>query len=239
MLGRSPAALHRGRSYRRSLFPSLFPPFLAKSSLIADCQARNAFQIRTRPIRLVYRLQARLGTEQRAHRGIVPPLADPASTRGANEHKDLHAQGKDFLATRATHTKNSSRRKSRPNAVYFAGCGARALRDADALIGNMTPHMKGREKNNEMILISLTVPGWPSLLRCHQMASALLLLPDQSGPRLQERKSTVWHQEALDASDVSSCFFFSFYNSSLSFPFFPPSPPFLPAATEFSDGSAH
>lgn len=75
--------------------------------------------------------------------------------------------------------------------------------------------MKGSEKNNEMILISLTVPGWPSLLCCHQMASALLLLPDQPGPGLQERKSTVWHDEALDATTAMSQAAFSTVSLSL------------------------
>lgn len=54
------------------------------------------------------------------------------------------------------------------------------------------------------VLIFLTMPGWPALLCCHQMASALLLLPEQPGPELERRKSTVWHQEALDATTLMS-----------------------------------
>lgn len=96
--------------------------------------------------------------------------------------------------------------------------------------------MKASEKNNETILISLTAPGRPSLLCCHQMASALLLLPDQPGPGLQQRKSTAWHEEALDATTVMSQAAFSTTSLPL---FFPSLSSFTLDAMEVSVGSAH
>lgn len=201
--------------------PSPSPPFLGQSSLTADRQERLPNHDAPHLSCLPTTGTARHGAKSApGHRSTVPLLKEPASKK----HKDLHVQGKDFLTTCRTHTKNSSWRKSHANAVYFAGCGARTPQDMVALIGNMTPHMKGSKKNNEMVLISLTVPGWPSLLCCHQMASALLLLPDQPGPGLQKRKSTVWHEEALDATTLMFQAAFSIISCFLSLFFFPPHP---------------
>lgn len=44
----------------------------------------------------------------------------------------------------------------------------------------------------------------PSLARHHQMASALVLVPDQLGPRLRAGKPIIWQREALDGATVMS-----------------------------------
>ncbi|TTB41858.1 hypothetical protein Baya_14538 [Bagarius yarrelli] len=60
-----------------------------------------------RPICLVYRLHIQLGMEQRAYRGIVSQLKEPAWTKGAKSTKDLHVPGKDFLAACVTPTQRT------------------------------------------------------------------------------------------------------------------------------------
>lgn len=227
-----PCCFVQGSVLTALTFPSFFPSFSGQSSLIADCQE-------CLPNKDAPHLSCLPTTDSARHGAKSTPrhrsTAQRASVyRGSKKHKDLHVQGKDFLTTCMTHTKNPSWRKSHANAVYFADCGAHTPQETVALIRNMALHMKGSKKNNEMILISLTVPGWPSLLCCHQMASAVLLLPDQPGPGLQERKSTVWHEEDLDATTVMSQAAFSTHSLSLFFFF-----SFSLDAMEVSDGSAH
>ncbi len=59
-------------------------------------------------------------------------------------------------------------------------------------------------ENNEKILISLTEFGRSVLARHHQMASALILVPDQLGPRLWAGKPIIWQRDALDGATVMS-----------------------------------
>lgn len=59
-------------------------------------------------------------------------------------------------------------------------------------------------ENNEKILISLTEFGRSVLARHHQIASALILVPDQLGPRLGAGKPIIWQRDALDGATVMS-----------------------------------
>lgn len=74
-------------------------------------------------------------------------------------------------------------------------------------------------ENNEKILISLTEFGHSVLARHHQMASALVLVPNQLGPRLWAEKPIIWQWDTLDGATVMSQAAFSTVASQNNSPF--------------------
>lgn len=94
--------------------------------------------------------------------------------------------------------------KTNPNLVFRRLYGLDTLRGMAGLIGNTTSHMKRCEKIMRRFWSLWQSLAAPSLARHHQMASALIPVPDQLGPRLRAGKPIIWQREALDGATVMS-----------------------------------
>lgn len=95
-------------------------------------------------------------------------------------------------------------RKTNPNLVFLRLYGLDTPRGMAGLIENTTSHMKRCEKIMRRFWSLWQSLAAPSLARHHQMASALILVPDQLGPRLRAGKPIIWQREALDGATVMS-----------------------------------